>query len=260
MEKKKTKKRISILVLLVLLLALCGTSGFIFYDKVLNKKEEGTTVEKQEKEDNKPVALAENDVLGYLNKMEYVNERFSDMLPIQDTRTLDNKDVFLRIFHDVRNNLNFNFTEAEFKEHLSSLFGYDYPFVNSDVDCPAGDGILYHYDSEKKEYIFQGTHGHDGTGFSNNKVYFQDASVDNEKGVMTIHAKVVLLARCGGVCGPISTYYTIGNKEPIFEAKDPENTTIDDVYKEVSSTLPIVTYTFVRNSDYNYGLKSITVE
>lgn len=257
-----------IVIIIILLLGLCGSVGYIVYDKVMvqegvAQKEEKEKEKEQDKEEVSIKKLTEKDVTTFMYRIDFFNTFFSKKYPIEDVSKLSNQDVLLLGEIYVTRGLFTQgsvtgFTGDVIREGIVTTLGADYPIKMEDINCYMGDGTLYQYNASMDEFHMIGNHGHDGIGGFRNKAYFQDGTYDEETGTYEIHVKVVSSSSCGGTCGPRTDFYNGFNyNETIYNTN--EDTEYDVVYKEISDKLSIVTYTFVKNSDGGYGLKSVTM-
>ena len=255
-----------IFVIIILLLGLCGSVGYIVYDKVMVKDgviQNEVKEEKQDKEEVTSKALTENDVTTFMRRIDFFNTFFSKHYPIEDVSKLSNQDVLsLGEIYATRGmyteGMITGFTGETILEGVTSTIGADYPVKLEDINCHMGDGVLYQYNASTDRYQRVGNHGHDGIGGARNKAFFQDGTYNPKTDTYEIHVKVVSSDGCGGTCGPRIDFYNGFNFDTkIYNTQ--EDTDYDVVYKEVSDQLSIVTYTFVKNSDGGYGLKSVNM-
>ncbi len=256
-----------VVVIIVLLLGLCGSVGYIVYDKVMVKDSVVSVEEKEKNEEKEKVSvkeLTEKDVSTFIQKIDFFNTFFSNHYPIEDVSKLSNQDVLLLGEVYAERGLYTQggvtgLTGDMLRESVISIFGADYPLKLEDINCFMGDGVLYQYNSQNNEFHMVGNHGHDGIGGGRNKAYFQDGTYNPETDTYEIHVKVVSSSGCGGTCGPRVDFYDAFHfDKSIYDTQ--EDTDYDVVYKEVSDKLSIVTYQFIKNSDGGYGLKSVTME
>lgn len=253
-----------IFVIIILILGLCGSVGYIVFDKVMVKEE---VVQKEEKEKGKttPIKkLTENDATTFIRRIDFFNTFFSKHYPIEDVSKLSNQDVLLLgeiyatrgLFTEGGVS---GFTADALREGVVATVGADYPVKMEDINCYMGDGVLYQYNANIDEFHQIGNHGHDGIGVERNKAYFQDGTYNSETDTYEIHVKVVSSYGCGGTCGPRVDFYNgFDYDKAIYNTE--EDTDYDVVYKEISDKLSIITYSFIKNSDGGYGLKSVTMK
>ena len=257
-------------VIFLLLLASLSFGGYIVYDKFIAKdtKEDCKTEEKKDKkedvEEGKAVDLTENNVSTLMIKINNLNTFLYSQYPITDVKSLENQLVLRTgtvLLKDgiVTNSGIVGFSSNKLVEEIVSYFGSDYPYKLEDIQCHAGDGVLYHYDTQTSEYKVTGTHGHDGGSYRRNKAYFQDGTYDEATGTYVIHAKVLYAAECGGTCGPrVEFYGDTKSTEPVYTAQ--QDTEFDVAYQASVDKIPVTTYTFIKNSDGGFGLKSVTMQ
>jgi len=256
-EKNKSGKGVLVVLIIILLLALCGTCFYIAYDKVLSSEKKVET--KNDVPKNSLVnELKESDVTSYLEKAHFLNTYFADNYPIKSIDKIPNQELLSVAYLKVLSNGRLEtFSSSAISDSIHDLFGADCKFKHEDINCHINDGVLYKYNSSNETYSFTGIHGHGGHEVRDNKVFFLDAFVDEEKGIITINTKV-LYSLSYEVRGPLNIFYAEpSDTKPIYKVDSDTDVSFDEAYEKVKDRLPITTYTFVRNSDYNYGLKSI---
>lgn len=262
-------KNKSIIVIIILLLGLCGSVGYIVYDKLVvddGVSTESNNIEKtdvKENDSSNVKQLEEKNAVTFMRKINYLNTYFYEHYPIEDTLRLDNADVLKMGEKIVLDSVSTyggiaGFSGERMRDAVASYFGSDYPLKLEDIKCFVGDGVWLQYDLSNDYYSKVGNHGHGGEGSGRSKAYFQDGTYDKETDTYVIHAKVLSSDSVGELGGPRVRFYDqFRFDQPIYDTQKDEDTDYDVVYKEVSDKLSIVTYTFVKNSDGGYGLKSV---
>ena len=256
-------------IIIILLLGLCGSVGYIVYDKVMVQEEivqkEGKN-SKGEKgvEEKSNKSLTEKDVSVFMKKIDFLNTYYSKKYPVEDISKISNQDVLLlgEVYasHGIFTQGGVTgFTGNVIREGVISIIGSDYSVKMEDINCFAGDGVLYQYNASTDEYHKIGNHGHDGIRSERNKAFFQDGTYDLEKDMYEIRVKVVSSDGCGGTCGPRINFYDAFQLDKVIYNTE-EDTDYDTVYQKVSDQLSTITYQFIKNSDGGYGLKSVTLK
>ena len=146
---------------------------------------------------------------------------------------------------------------------LEKYFGDNHPYIHEDIQCFLGDGVLYRYDSAKREYFFQDIHGHGGAGIYPAEIYYLDGQKKDE--VYTVRVNVLYGDYCYGTCGPVTGYYksaidSRNGENPVLGGFGDYYEITEKEYQSVKDNLPVTTFTFIRDKDGNYGLESVTVE
>ncbi len=95
------------------------------------------------------------------------------------------------------------------------------------------------------------------------KTFYVDGNIINDK-TITINTKILYGNYCGDTCLPGYAYYLtvpVEGSTPIF-VSDAEGEFIvtEEKYNEISSKIPITTFTFERDDLGNYGLKSVKIK
>lgn len=264
MKERKSKKLIIIIV--VLIICLLGSISYIIYDKVFVKEqvEENKKVqETKEKEtiENKVRALTEEEQQQILAQIKDYTVSLATSFPIDKDHPLSNQDALnfaLVKLGTLRNNI----MESDIEKILQTYFGKNHPYKHEDINCFAGDGILYKYNSAKREYIFQDTHGHGGQGSYSAEVFYIDGIVDKNKYTVNVH--ILYGDYCGGVCGPTLSYYktkkdSMNSQNPILGPYEEPHAITNEEYDTIKENLPTTTFIFEKDEDNNYGLKVVKI-
>ena len=95
------------------------------------------------------------------------------------------------------------------------------------------------------------------------KTFYVDGNIINDK-TITINTKILYGNYCGDTCLPGYAYYLtvpFEGSTPIFVSDDEgEFIVTEEKYNEISSKIPITTFTFERDDLGNYGLKSVKIK
>lgn len=161
--KKDNKLKIFIILLILIIIGLLSYIAIIKKEKT-SEETKTEEISQQKKEEN----LEEiSDKL--IEKIDKYYLDYYDNLNNLDFTKLKKEDLIDGAYHYSISS-NQIFTKSLVDEYYQSLFNIklnDYP----DVECFAGDGLLYSYDKEKKEYkeecgINEGIcHGHGAVGY-----------------------------------------------------------------------------------------------
>ena len=254
-KKKKSNK--GVIVIIILIIALLGISGYIIYDKVINKEE----IRKEKKEPEiKEVTEEEKNTL--LEQINVYTPYFADNYPITEKSTLDNQEVLYFASMQLENKFS-DFMESDLEKVLEKYFGDNHSYVHEDINCFAGDGILYEYDSAKRTYTYEDMHAHGGAGIYPAEIYYIDGYRKAEK--YTVKVNILYGDYCSGTCGPAIEYYknvedSIHGENQVLGPFEDYHSLTEEEYQMVKNSLPITSFTFIRDKDGNYGLESATVE
>lgn len=268
-ERKTSRGQIVMLIILSILLVL--NSAYIIYDKYYLAKEKEKKAEekiKEDKEDKKEkvdkekttrnLSLAEEKIL--LSQIDDYNTFLAQYYPIQDIKELDNqkKLLFAYALLDLKGHK--DFMQGELKKIVDSYFGKDNNVIYEDIICDHNDGVLFKYDSTTRVFEQTGNHGHDHIESYRSNNYLITGNVLNEE-EYTVEVKTIYENYCGGTCGPTLNYYKNAKdakreENPVITRQEEKELTETD-YEKVKNKLESTIYTFKKDSNGNYGLKSV---
>ena len=252
-KKKKSNK--GVIVIIILIIALLGISGYIIYDKAINK--EGIRKEKKEPEIKEVTEEEKNTLLEQIN---VYTPYFADSYPITEKSTLDNQEVLYFASMQLENKFS-DFMESDLEKVLEKYFGKDHPYVHEDIDCFAGDGVLYKYDSAKRTYEYEDMHAHGGKTIYRSTVFFVEGKSEDDT-TYKIQTQILYTTSAGDTVGPRDRYYTSANQEYddyILGPYGEDHEVTEEEYQSIKNKIPITTFTFEKDEDNNYGLKSVTI-
>ena len=263
MEKKEKNNKGLIVIIIFLVIALVGTSGYIVYDKVI-KKEEPIKEKKDKPEEKEPVVreITEAEKTTLLNQINDYTTYFADSYPLSEKSSFNNQDVLYFASMQLENRFS-DFMESDLEKVLEKYFGDNHSYVHEDIQCFLGDGVLYQYDSAKREYFFQDIHGHGGAGIYPAEIYYLDGQKKDE--VYTVRVNILYGDYCYGTCGPVTGYYksaidSRNGENPVLGGFGDYYEITEEEYQSVKDNLPITTFTFIRDKDGNYGLVSVAIK
>ena len=252
---KKEKSNKGVIVIIILIITLFGISGYIIYDQVINKEE--SRKEKKELE-IKEVTKEEKNTL--LEQIKVYTPYFADSYPITEKSTLDNQEVLYFASMQLENKFS-DFMESDLEKVLEKYFGKDHPYVHEDIDCFAGDGVLYKYDSAKRTYEYEDMHAHGGKTIYRSTVFFVEGKSEDDT-TYKIQTQILYTTSAGDTVGPRDRYYTSANQEYddyILGPYGEDHEVTEEEYQSIKNKIPITTFTFEKDEDNNYGLKSVTI-
>ena len=277
-EVKKEKKQskgllIAVIVLTVLVL---GLVGYIVYDKEFKEKKENNITEKKDKKENTESKektkdnsreLTNEEKEKFENVINKLNAHFSSLYPLNNPSTMINNDELLAFVLTEIGYSTQSFTGADVERVKNEYFGNSVKVTNKDIICQLDKQPFYTYNATTNTYTKTDyNHGHDGAGFMEAYYFFDSGNVTDEKTV-TINSKIIYVGYRAGTWGP--TYEIFSNYKdaksstnPIYtdESKDEGFEVNDSIYQKVKEKLPTTTYTFEKNSDGYYDLKSVLVK
>lgn len=263
MEEKKKSNKGLIIIIIILVIALLAASGYIIYDKVI-KKEEVTEENKtqEEEQEQQPVTrnIAEEEQTILLDQITAYTTYFADSYPLSEKSSFNNQDVLYFASMQLENRFS-DFMESDLEKVLEKYFGKDHPYVHEDIDCFAGDGVLYKYDSAKRTYEYEDMHAHGGKTIYRSTVFFVEGKSEDDT-TYKIQTQILYTTSAGDTVGPRDRYYSSANQEYddyILGPYGEDHEVTEEEYQSIKNKIPITTFTFEKDEDNNYGLKSVTI-
>ena len=268
MEEKKKSNKGLIIIIIILVIALLATSGYIIYDKVI-KKEEVTEEKKtqEEEQEQQPVTrnIAEEEQTILLDQITAYTTYFADSYPITEETPLDNWEALTFATMQLENSFS-DFMESDLEKVLEQYFGKNHPYIHEDINCFAGDGVLYKYDSAKRTYTYQDMHAHGGRTTFRPNVYILEGTVEDDT-TYEVTTQILYANNAGDTTGPRERYYITANRNPTAEEYEDcilgpygvEHEVTEEEYQSIKDQIPITTFTYEKDEYTNYCLKSVTI-
>ena len=268
-ENKRKNINWSLIIIIILLMAVSSLATYIVVDKT-NKENNKQKIEETKEKENAEIGqekaeeLEQSEIEALKEKIEKISYVFSSKYPITSIDALTNQELLwaMRSLSSVNSG---NFSAEELDKQMTKYFGNSKKLKHEDMICTIDNVAMYIYNDSTNTYNFNDNHpGHGGTiGVSRIKVY--DAKVVNKEGnKVTITAKLLYGNYCSDICMPGYAYYASYPREgavKLFESEGPEEFIItDEKYNEVASQIPITTFTFEKESDGNYGIKTVYLQ
>lgn len=265
-KNKKTKSRGLIILCIILTILLIGSIGYIVYDKlVLDNKISDNKKDKPKAEDKEDVkrSLTDSEQSTLLEQVKVYNASFSDSYPITNIKDLSNQSKLYFAFSNLKLNSLSNFMESDLEKVINKYFGLASEIVYEDIICPIDNKVFFKYDSARRDYSFINDHGHGGSGTYITTNYYVDGNVINEKEII-IDVNIIYSDYCSDTCGPTTGYYknvndALNSTNSLFSPTSDEYTFTNSDYQKIKDKLDITRFTFIKDKDGNYGLKSVTI-
>ena len=258
---------------IITVITVCLVIGLITYLVILGTKEkeeniietEKLTKEQKEKDIDEPIALSEHAANLYIDELENIVGYLGKEFPTK-TSNIDNNKILTYAFYkyvkEKNEGIPEDFKQLEITSRIIKTFGKDFKYNLESIKCPAGDGLLYEYNSEEKIFTITGNHGHGGPGYNRNKIFLIEATKTKEE--IVIKTRIVYGGFCSDVCGPITDFYKDANAtEKLYQSTkdyEDESEAYKDAYENTKDKLPITTFIYKKQSDGNYGLTEINVK
>ena len=253
----KDKKNTSKVLIIILILVIITLLGYIIYDKGI-RKEEIKEENKQEETTIRKINKQEEKIL--LNQITAYTTYLADSYPITENKPLENQEALYFAYQNLENK-DIQFSENDLEKVLEKYFGKNHPYIHENINCFVGDGPLYEYDSTQKIYIYQDIHGHGGKPCYQPSVYLVDGKVTSNK-KYKIKTHILYANGTGDTLAPSERYYTSIHKDYddyVLGPYDQEHQVTEEEYQSIKDQIPITTFTFEKDEDNNYGLKSVTI-
>lgn len=263
--KMKEKNKGLIITIIILAIFLFATTGYIIYDKVITKEEveekENNEQEEVVEEDHPARELTEEEQSILTEQIKEYSTYLAMDYPVADIRAISNQSALQFALYELNVSGN-DFMESDLEKQLKKYFGNNHPFIHEDIECYLDHEPLYTYDSATREYTFQDIHGHGGSGYYRPTVFFVDGTAKDN--TYTVEVNIIYADYCSGLCGPMMTYYktsgdSINSTNEILSF-DEEHQVTEEEYQMVKDTLDITTFTFEKDKENNYGLKTVDID
>lgn len=272
-ESQKNNYVQGIITGILICLVVCLTA-FIIYDKVLskeeinnnnNQQESNNTENEQTKETSVTLTALEQESL--LNKIDIYNSfpKIVTQYPISDINSLDNATKLQFLSQHIAERADNSFTKENLKETANNYFYNGFNFTNEDIMCGIEEHeslAIYLYNGSTGTYTYNGgddglLHGHGGAGSYRNKSYYVNGAYNESTKLYTFDIKVLYADYCSDVCGPYTKFYSDVNQNNMLYQIGDVLEEFDDVYPKIKDELPVTKYSFYKNSDGSFVLKSV---
>lgn len=264
-KKKENGKNVLIVILVLIVIVLTGLVGW-----GLGKKHSNVEQKKNEEIPEKPREenqQEKTEMMELFKSIEEDYDNFEDLFPLENIDKISNQRLLAFAFTKTEGNWGTPKTATELENIVHKYFGKDAKINHEDLLCNFEKIALYKYDASKQVYSINENHpGHGGGlggGYYTKSIY---KSGIKQNDTYEIKTKILYSWYCSDVCAPKNAY--AASKEDVenknFLIGDPSSmesieVTEEDI-KEFEDKLKTVTYTFVKDSDGNYGLTKVTIE
>lgn len=279
--KKNSSIDWKIVLIILLTIILVFLIGFIIvnerYYKVQpidknvqqEEQEEQNQQEEQKQQNNESSnenirELTQSEIDTLKSQIEITTQYFAEYYPLNSVDDISNQNL-LKSMYIISGGGSPSFSATKLDEIMPKYFGNTKKLIHENMICE-NDGIAdFLYDATTHSYNYNNNHpGHGGGGFiSRVKAYEVKGTIKDEK-VVTVTAKILYGNYCSDTCiGGYSYYASIPGESAIllFQSTAPEEFIItDEKYNEVASKIPITSFTFEKDSDGNYGLKTVSIQ
>ena len=266
--KKNSSVNWPIRIIIVLLIILALLIGYIAIDKKNNTPitDESEVTEKEdttnENNTENTRELTQEEINILKDQIEKTSQYLGENYPINSIDNLPNQEL-LHAMQILSESGYPSFSATQIDETTKKYFGNTKQIIHENILCQYKEhDMLYLYDANTNTYNYNNNHpGHGGTSFiSRVKAFEVKGTISNEKTV-TVTAKILYGNYCSDTCiGGYSYYASIPNESAVqlFQSVLPEEFIItDEKYAEVADKVGITTFTFEKDSEGNYGLKTV---
>ena len=263
------------IVIIILSIVVVGLITFICYDKIINKdnnkvdetQEESNNSKNENKEDekneSKPVALEKSELDTLTNVIESMKSHafLQNYIPLNNINEIQNKDLLMYVLNVFKEKK--SFTKDEVEQLIKQTFGDEIKVTHQNIPCSLGKNYFI-YNSTTGTYTYNNKHiGHGGGDrISIYKKYMDSYKIDN---TYTIKYKMIYGEVCSDMCFVGSYFASINDAKtmtnPVLELNDVVGYDItEELFKTIEDKVPVTTFTYEKNSNGTFNLKSIVVE
>lgn len=256
-KKSHTGLIIFITVIVTLLVVFLGCFTYV---KVSDKqKTDKTNTETKKEVTEETITSGEQDKL-----LEQIKDYayFAESFPIKDVNSISSENLIKFAINYLIKQNNYTYvpmSKTNVENVIYSHFGSDVQITHQDINCFNNDGVLYHYDDSKEEYVKTGEHPHGGEGVINTENYFVSGTKKND--VYTIKVKTLYHEYCSDTCVERQYYATLSdaknNTNLLYELKDSEEDIPSATLKEILTKIDTTTYIFTTDNTNTFALKEM---
>lgn len=280
MEKEENNKSL-IIIIVILSIVIVGLLSFISYDKLINKEGSQSNNDTKEEVDKKQDENEENNVTGpvaldqnELNELKNITNELLRIKYIQkntnlnDVNKISNQDLLYYAIGFLNSDVFGTHTAEEVENVIQNLVGTEYKIKHENLKCDIGCKEPYYiYNSSTKKYTYNNEYP--ASEFDKSfRAYSKYINSSKSGDTYIISFKI---AYSNAISGEdfVDKYYksvsdALNNKNVLF--KCPTNSynepvKMNDTYfEQFESKLPVTTFTYEKNSNGTFNLKSISVK
>ena len=244
-EKKKSKAPLIILLVLLFLFAVAGSSlGGYLFGKADGEKVKQPTQTIEEKE------LKESDVQVLMDRIDTLNNNIAKLYPISDVKDIPNQALLSMV-------LSYSLTSSEeVEKNIRYIIGDNVTVKHEDYMCDYDHYALMKYSNGW--YSYNDEHpGHGGGGGYTATAFFKSATLKGD--TLTIDTNL-LYDYNADVEGPTESYYDGAGEEKKEVLHNIDRTKLKTEYEKIKDTLPTTTFTFKNNGVGLYNLESVVIK
>lgn len=278
-QRKRNTQIVTIVIIVIALLTIGVLIGYMVTGKIsATKPVPEIKVEVEQK-------ISDLEKERFMTMIGVYNEKFADYYSLTDMSKIPNQQLLkFALFNQLNGYFDNTITAEQIEKYLHKYFGNQMNITHENVRCGMfhedGQDAMFIYNPTTKTYSFNENHpGHGGgfSGFANIETFYLSGS--KKDNTYTVKVKLLYGDRIGGDIVPIEclpkAYYKnqeeaknetnplIGNPPAIgtdvCEQPYPVQITPED-YARVKDQIPTTTFTFIKDSDGNYGLSKVTIK
>lgn len=247
-QKKKSKAPLIILLVLLFLFAVAGSSlGGYLFGKADGEKVESKETTSKELSETEVKEVSKSELSGILYRIDVLSQYLYKDFPITDIKNIDNQHLL-----SMKEG---SYSGTEVENYIKSIVGSNVTVKNENIICTQDNQPLYTFDENGWYHRYEQHPGHGGST-RNVKVFFRSATLEGKTLVVKTN---VLYGELRELGGPGDTFYDgiKDDSKKLFSALYEE---LDAKYEKIKDTLPVTTYTFKRSDYDGFNLESVTIE
>lgn len=254
-DKKKSKAPIVILLVVLFIIAVAGSSfgGYLFGKNDSKDGKSGSVNVNTNGSTNENVSkdVSEAELQSILYRMKIITNSLYNEFPIKNVDDVSNQGL-LKIGLSM---ISRSESGESVENYIKQVVGYNANVKNENYICTIDNKPLYIYDNDGWYKKSNEYHGHGGSS-RYTKVYFRSATLNGDTLIVKTN---VIYGESRELGGEGDTFYDGVNKDSkkLFSTTYNE---LDKKYEEIKDTLPITTYTFKRSNYDGFNLESIIIE
>lgn len=242
-------------------------------DDVVVKEENGLEEEKNEQE-TKSRELTQNEKAVLLSQIKEYNTRIPDLygaeIKLDNQRLLQFASIYARPKTiSAEEYKEITFSAESVRSIIKKYFYIENEIQHTNIKCDVCGDDRYIYNEDTKVYSYnKEQNGHGGAGMiPDSYVSYLSGTIENEKAVV-VKTKILYAGWCSDIClNFCSAYYGTyddarNSKNSLLGNSSSEEKVVvtDDMYASVADKLKTTVFTFIKDNEGNFGLKSVTFE
>lgn len=248
-EKKKSKAPLIVLIVLLFLFAVAGSSlgGYLFGKNDANKenKEAKEIVEKE---------LKESDVKDFLKRIDGMNSSLCTSYPISDINSIPTQQILSIGLGDIFGT--YSISSDYIENHIKYILGDNVNIKHEDYLCNLDNIAFYKYNNGF--YSYNSEHpGHGAGGGYIVNTFFKSAKIQDDTVIIDTN---LLYEVSTDISGPTTSYFDGASTDAKKVLSEIERDNLKSEYEKIKDTLPTTTFTFKRSELGGFNLESVVIK